>query len=62
MNERLEELSDQVRRGIPIDLRDALEVVAYQESLREQRKGWWFTKACKKIKEIWGIRRERLSV
>ena len=36
-DKRLEELSDCVRRGIPIDFRDAIEVIAYQEELRKQR-------------------------
>jgi hypothetical protein len=36
-DQRREELSDFVRRGIPIDFKDALAVIAYQEKLREQR-------------------------
>lgn len=30
MNKRLEELSDKVRQGIPINISDALEVIEYQ--------------------------------
>jgi len=33
----LEELSDSVRKGIPINFIDALAVIDYQEKLREQR-------------------------
>jgi hypothetical protein len=40
---RLEELSDKVRMGEPIDYNDAVEVIEYQEKLREYRKSrpWW---------------------
>ncbi len=45
---RLEELSDQVRMGIPINFSDALEVVEYQTELAEIRASsvslvsrWW---------------------
>lgn len=37
MSERLEELSDKVRMGEPISFSEALEVISYQEHLREQR-------------------------
>ena len=37
MDARLEELSDKVRKGIPIDFAEALEVIEYQESLRHER-------------------------
>lgn len=37
MDERLERLSDKVRMGIPIGLREAMEVIVYQEDLREER-------------------------
>lgn len=37
-NERLEELSDKVRRGEPISFTEALEVVEYQEKLRKVKK------------------------
>lgn len=36
-DERLEFLSDEVRRGNPIGMREAMEVVEYQEALRKQR-------------------------
>ncbi len=52
-NERLEKLSDQVRRGIPVGFGEALEVVAYQEYLREMREARWFAKVYRKIKKIW---------
>lgn len=32
---RLEELSDKVRRGIPISMVEAMEVIEYQETLRK---------------------------
>ena len=39
MNEhaRLEYLSDQIRKGIPVDFNEAIEAIEYQESLREKR-------------------------
>ena len=37
-NERLERLSDQVRRGIPIDFSEAIEVIDYQMKLKQERK------------------------
>jgi hypothetical protein len=37
-NERLEKLSDEVRRGTPIGFNEALEVIAYQEELKRNRK------------------------
>ena len=37
-DERLEELSDKVRMGFPIDFLDALEVIDYQEKLRKNKK------------------------
>ena len=36
-DDRLEMLSDKVRKGIPIDFSEALEVVEYQEALRRER-------------------------
>jgi hypothetical protein len=36
-DERLEFLSDEVRKGNPIGMREAMEVVEYQEVLRKQR-------------------------
>lgn len=35
--EHLEELSDKVRQGIPIGFIEAIEVVEYQQTLREKR-------------------------
>jgi len=32
-DQRLEELSDKVRSGIPIDIEDAIKVIDYQEKL-----------------------------
>jgi len=47
---RLEELSDQVRMGIPIDFSEAIEVIEYQTELAEIRansvslvRRWWDT-------------------
>jgi ATP-dependent RNA circularization protein (DNA/RNA ligase family) len=37
-NERLEKLSDDVRRGTAIRFDEALEVIAYQEELKRNRK------------------------
>jgi hypothetical protein len=37
-DERLEILSDKVRRGEPIEFSEAIEVVVYQERLRQERK------------------------
>jgi hypothetical protein len=38
IDKRLEELSDKVRRGEPIKMSEALEVVEYQETLRVRKK------------------------
>jgi hypothetical protein len=38
MNERLEMLSEKVRRGQPIDFNEAIEVIDYQEQLKQERK------------------------
>lgn len=35
--ERLERLSNKVRRGMPVDFTEAIDVMAYQEILKEQR-------------------------
>jgi hypothetical protein len=37
-NEKLEFLSDEVRKGNPIGLKEAMEVVEYQSGLRDMRK------------------------
>jgi len=34
---RLEELSDKVRRGIPVSMVEAMEVIEYQEQLRKNK-------------------------
>lgn len=36
-NQRLEELSDNVRKGIPIGFMEALEVIDYQEKLKASK-------------------------
>ena len=41
MDTRLEELSDMIRKGIPIDFGEALEVIHYQEQLRLERADKW---------------------
>lgn len=38
IDKRLEELSDKVRRGIPIRMEEAIEVIEYQETLRKNKK------------------------
>ncbi len=37
-DERLETLSEMVRRGIPVSMDEAFEVIQYQEKLKEERK------------------------
>ena len=37
-DKRLEELSDKVRRGTPILMSEAIEVVEYQETLKRHKK------------------------
>ncbi len=37
IDKRLEELSDKVRRGTPIPISEALEVVEYQEMLKKNK-------------------------
>ena len=37
-DERLEMLSDRVRRGIPVDFSEAIEVIDYQQRLQQERK------------------------
>jgi hypothetical protein len=41
MDKRLEELSDKVRRGFPVDLGEAFEVIDYQTHLRMERADKW---------------------
>lgn len=40
-NQRLEELSEKVRKGNPISFYDALEVIEYQESIKKKNKKWY---------------------
>lgn len=51
-DERLEVLSNKVRQGMPIDFIDAIEVVVYQEKLREMKNN---SSIWKKIKQIFKI-------
>ena len=37
-DERLEMLSDKVRKGVPIDFSEAIEVIDYQMKLQQERK------------------------
>jgi hypothetical protein len=37
-NERLEKLSNEVRKGNPISFTEAMEVISYQEELKRNRK------------------------
>lgn len=36
-DKRLEELSDKVRKGIPVSMGEAMEVIEYQEQLRKNK-------------------------
>ena len=51
-DERLEMLSDQVRRGIPIDFSEAIEVIDYQQRLQQELKNnsWVY-----KLKRFFGF-------
>jgi hypothetical protein len=50
MSQRLEELSDKVRNGEPIGFTEALEVISYQEHLRENRKkNKWYNRLLKTL-------------
>ena len=43
-DERLETLSEMIRRGQPVSIDEAFEVIQYQEKLKEERKakmGWF---------------------
>ena len=40
-NQRLEELSEKVRKGCPISFYEALEVIEYQESIKKKNKKWY---------------------
>jgi len=37
IDKRLEDLSDKVRRGIPIRMEEAIEVIEYQEMLKKNK-------------------------
>jgi len=37
-NERLDQLSDKVRAGIPISFMEAIEIIQYQESIKKPKK------------------------
>ena len=53
MNERLEMLSNKVRSGEPIDFSEAIEVIHYQEQLKQDRKNSSFIN---KIKRFFGVK------
>ncbi len=40
-DERLEEISDKIRRGVPVGLFEAIEAIEYQEQLRKKRRSFW---------------------
>ena len=57
MDKRLEDLSDKVSRGIPIDFGEALEVLKYQETLsaeREEKKEQVSSRSANAV-DSWGI-------
>lgn len=37
-DKRLEDLSDRIRRGTPVSMKEALEVIEYQQALHSYRK------------------------
>ena len=51
-DERLEMLSDKVRKGVPIDFSEAIEVIDYQMKLQQERKtnSWVY-----KLKRFFGF-------
>lgn len=50
-NKRLETLSDEVRKGNPIELNEALEVIQYQNEMRKYKKGTkWYQRLFNWIK------------
>ena len=59
VNERLEILSDMVRKGEPIGLLEALEVIEYQERLkqvkREQKSNSFFSKIKQFLRSLYGV-------
>lgn len=44
---RLEKLSDDIRKGIPVSLIDALQVIQYQEQLKQNKKKSFLNKLFK---------------
>jgi len=52
VNERLETLSDKVRNGEPIHFYEAIEVIEYQEQLKQERKENSFVG---KVRKFFGI-------
>lgn len=59
VNERLEILSDMVRKGEPIGLLEALEVIEYQERLkqvkREQKSNSFLSKIKQFLRSLYGV-------
>jgi hypothetical protein len=49
-DERLEKLSDSVRRGEPISLPEILEVISYQETLKKNKKPTFFERLLSNFK------------
>lgn len=37
-DERLENISDKIRHGIPVDFMEALEAIEYQEKLKQEKR------------------------
>jgi hypothetical protein len=52
-DERLEEVSDQIRKGIPVNFQDAIAAIDYQNMLRDNRKQRdnWLRRMWNKLKE-----------
>jgi len=51
-DERLEALSDKVRKGEPIGFIEALEVIEYQENLKKQKSPSKFSKITKSFSNL----------
>jgi hypothetical protein len=41
-DERLETLSEMVRRGRPVSIDEAFEVIQYQEKIRKEKRKMWY--------------------
>ena len=52
-DERLEMLSDKVRMGEPIDFNEAIEVIEYQEQLKQERKANSFVS---RVQRFFGVK------